>query len=138
MSCVRRVSSYSGYAIRWAHQIAGLIPPSDHPFLNHVSIISHGSRAPVQPKEPFSLELVARLCDEYNGSASFLVINLAGFLRVDKPHPLKVQNIVLFCDHMSTFISKRKSDIEKVTRSWQLHRANLHVQYIRLKEQQHR
>ena len=47
---------------------------------------------PVQPKEPLSLELVVRVCHEYNGSASlghllFLTILMLGyavFLRVDE------------------------------------------------------
>ena len=51
------------YLIRWAPQIAGLISPSNHPLVK--SCLEGAKRKlahPVQPKEPLSLELGARLC----------------------------------------------------------------------------
>ena len=47
------------YSIRWAHQIAGLIPSSDHP-LSCLEGAKRKLARPVLAKEPLSLALAAR------------------------------------------------------------------------------
>jgi hypothetical protein len=72
--------------------MAGLAPPTDHPLVK--SCVEGAKRKlgrPVKPKEPLSLELAVRACDEYIGGASLcdlrfltmLLLGYAGFLRVD-------------------------------------------------------
>ena len=55
------------YGIRWAHKIAGLESPTEHPT---VIAAAEGARRklskPVQPKQPLDLETVAKVAQYYN------------------------------------------------------------------------
>ena len=55
------------YAIDWAHKVAELEPPSNHPLAK--SIVDAGHRVygkPVVKKEPITPELLLRLVSSYN------------------------------------------------------------------------
>lgn len=56
------------YGIRWAHKIAGLESPTEHPT---VIAAAEGARLrklskPVQPKQPLDLETVVKVAQYYN------------------------------------------------------------------------
>ena len=57
------------YGIRWAHKMAGLDSPTEHPT---VIAAAEGARRklskPVQPKQPLDLETVVKVAQYYNTS----------------------------------------------------------------------
>ena len=61
------------YGIRWAHKIAGLEPPTEHPT---VLAALEGARRklskPVQPKKPQDLETVVKVAQYYNTALASL------------------------------------------------------------------
>ena len=83
------------YGIRWAHKIAGLESPTEHP-----TVIAAAERArrklskPVQPKQPLDLETVVKVAQYYNTVASLAVIRFlfvllvgyAGLFRIATAH----------------------------------------------------
>ena len=61
------------YGIRWAHKIAGLESPTEHPT---VIAAAEGARRklskPVQPKQPLDLETVVKVAQYYNTALASL------------------------------------------------------------------
>ena len=61
------------YGIRWAHKIAGLESPTEHPT---VIAVAEGARRklskPVQPNQPLDLETVVKVAQCYNTALASL------------------------------------------------------------------
>ena len=108
------------YGIRWAHKVAGLESPAQHPT---VVAAAEGAKRklsrPVQPKQPLALEAVVRIAHFYNtASASLavirflfvLLIGYAGLFRISELLNLKVKDISISCAGMTIFVSQRKND----------------------------
>ena len=108
------------YSIRWAHKLAGLTSPVDHPV---VVSAAEGARRklarPVQPKEPISEQMLLKIVGHYNKpSASLLtlrflfilLIGYAGLFRINEILKIRPCDIKLSDSHLSIFISGRKND----------------------------
>ena len=97
------------YGIRWAHKIAGLESPTDHPT---VIAAAEGARRklskPVQPKQPLDIETVVKVARYYNSlsfrsfcfscrhSVPFLFVFLvgyAGLFRISELLSVKIKDI---------------------------------------------
>ena len=82
------------YGIRWAHKVAGLESPAQHPTVVAAAEGAKGKLSrPVQPKQPLTLEAVVRIAQFYNtASASLavirflfvLLIGYAGLFRISE------------------------------------------------------
>ncbi|XP_071945793.1 uncharacterized protein, partial [Antedon mediterranea] len=108
------------YSIRWAHNLAGISPPTDSNFLKSAI---EGSRRKLAKrrslKAPISSEVLSTLVAA-KGSLSASVIDLrllficlvsfSGMLRCDEVINLRLRDISIFKDHMAVFIAKRKND----------------------------
>ena len=93
--------------------------PTGHP---HVKSSLEGARRklarPVQPKEPLSVDTVARIADYYISSSALAVIRFrfiilvgfAGFYRMDEIRNLSVKDVSICSEYMSVFMPKRKND----------------------------
>ena len=105
------------YGIRWAHKIAGLESPTEHPT---VIAAAEGARRklskPVQPKQPLDLVKVAQY---YNTALASLagirflfvfLVGYAGLFRISELLSVKIKVTTIVHDGMSIFVSKRKSD----------------------------
>ena len=108
------------YGIRWAHKIAGLESPTEHPT---VLAAAEGARRklskPVQPKQPLDLETVVQVAQYYNTALAslaairflfVLLVGYAGLFRISELLSIKVKDISISGDGMSIFISQRKND----------------------------
>ena len=108
------------YGIRWAHKIAGLASPTEHPT---VIAAAEGARRklskPVQPKQPLDLETVVKVAQYYNTALASLadirflfvfLVGYAGLFRVSELLSVKIKDITIVHDSMSIFVSKRKND----------------------------
>ena len=108
------------YGILWAHKIAGLESPTEHPT---VIAVAEGARRklskPVQPKQPLDLETVVKAAQYYNtGLACLAVIRLlfvflvgyTGLFRISELLSVKTKDITIVHDGMSIFVSRRKND----------------------------
>ena len=100
------------YGIRWAHKVAGLESPAQHPT---VVAAAEGAKR----KQPLTLEAVVRIAHFYNtASASLAVIRFlfvllvgyAGLFRISELLNLKVKDISISCAGMTIFVSQRKND----------------------------
>ncbi|CAH3142377.1 unnamed protein product, partial [Pocillopora meandrina] len=108
------------YGIRWAHKIAGLESPTEHPT---VIAAAEGARRklsmPVRPKQPLDLETVVRVAQYYNTALASLadirflfvfLVGYAGLFRISELLSVKIIDITIVHDGMSIFVSKRKND----------------------------
>ena len=108
------------YGIRWAHKIAGLESPTEHPT---VIAAAEGARRklskPVQPKQPLDLETVVKVAQYYNTALASLadirflfvfLVGYAGLFRISELLSVKIIDITIVHDGMSIFVSKRKND----------------------------
>ena len=106
--------------IHWAHKIAGLESPTEHPT---VIAAAEGARRklskPVQPKQPLDLETVVKVAQYYNIALAslavirFLFLLLVGFaalFRISELLSVKIKDISISDDSMLIFVSKRKND----------------------------
>ena len=109
------------YAIDWAHKVAGLEPPSNHPLVK--SIVDTGHRIygkPVVKKEPIMPELLLRLVSSHSykrkltlyssRTLALCLVAFAGFLRYDEISDLKCHEIEIKNEHMLIFIESFKTD----------------------------
>ena len=108
------------YGIRWAHKIAGLESPTEHPT---VIAAAEGARRklskPVQPKQPLDLETVVKVAQYYNRALVslavirflfVLLVGYAGLFRISELLSVKIKDISISGDGMSIFVSQRKDD----------------------------
>ena len=108
------------YGIRWAHKMAGLDSPTEHPT---VIAAAEGARRklskPVQPKQPLDLETVVKVAQYYNTAFAslavihflfVLLIGYAGLFRISELLSVKIKDISINGDGMSIFVSQRKND----------------------------
>ena len=108
------------YGIRWAHKVAGLESPTQHPT---VVAAAEGAKRklsrPVQPKQPLALDTVVKIAQSYNtASASLAVIRFlfvllvgyAGLFRISELLNVKVKDVSISSVGMSIFVSQRKND----------------------------
>ena len=96
------------YGIRWAHKIAGLASPTEHPT---VIAAAEGARRklskPVQPKQPLDLETVVKVAQYYNTALAPLadirflfvfLVGYAGLFRVSELLSVKIKDITIVHD----------------------------------------
>ena len=108
------------YGIRWAHKIAGLESPTEHPT---VIAAAEGARRklskPVQPKQPLDLETVVKVAQYYNTALACLavirllfvfLVGYTGLFRISELLSVKIKDITTVHDGMSIFVSRRKND----------------------------
>ena len=108
------------YGIRWAHKLAGLESPTQHPT---VVAAAEGAKRklsrPVQPKQPLALDTVVKIAQSYNiAFASLAVIRIlfellvgyAGLFRISELLNVKVKDVSISSVGMSIFVSQRKND----------------------------
>ncbi|CAH3180224.1 unnamed protein product [Porites evermanni] len=101
------------YGIRWAHKIAGLASPTEHPT---VIAAAEGARRklskPVQPKQPLDLETVVKVAQYYNTALASLadirflfvfLVGYAGLFRISELLSVKIKDITIVHDSMSIF-----------------------------------
>ena len=109
------------YAIDWAHKVAGLEPPSNHPLVK--SIVDAGHRVygkSVVKKEPITSDLVLRLVSSYSYTRKLTFyssrtlelcsVSFAGFLRFDEISNLKCHEVEIKNEYMLIFIESSKTD----------------------------
>ena len=109
------------YALRWAHHMAGLQSPTEHPIVQQAV---EGARKqlgmPVTKREPITPEILRNLVDKFGSATASLadvrglcmcLIGYAGFLRHDEIVKLCFSD-VKFCDqHVELTIRSSKTDI---------------------------
>ena len=108
------------YALRWAHHMAGLQSPTEHPIVQQAV---EGARKqlgkPVPKREPITPEILRNLVDKFGSATASLadvrglcmcLIGYAGFLRHDEIVKLCFSD-VKFCDqHVELTIQSSKTD----------------------------
>ncbi|XP_077986135.1 integrase/recombinase xerD homolog [Glandiceps talaboti] len=107
------------YSIQWAHQIAGLPSPTEHPFVkNLVESARRLLGRPVIKKQPVTTEVISELVEHFKDSSSLkdvrdiclMLIAFAGFLRFSDVVNIKRSHVSFFDSHVSIVIQKSKND----------------------------
>lgn len=107
------------YGIKWAHEINGLLDPTDNNFV--ISILEAAKRvAPkkVDKKEPITKDALIQICDMFKHSTDALVVrdltmmvlSFSGFLRFDELVSLRFCDVILQESHLILNIQKSKTD----------------------------
>ena len=108
------------YSIRWAHSLAGLSSPTDHPF---VKATYDGCKRllakPRQPKEAVQPHMLERLTERHGHTGSspgdlrllfIVLVGYSGFLRISELLSMKTNHIQIMPEGMSVFLPTRKND----------------------------
>ena len=108
------------YGLRWAHQVAGLESPTEHPI---VQMAMEGARKqlgkPTVKKEPVTPEILKELVEKVGGARASLVdvrglciclLGYAGFLRHDEIVKLQFSDILFKQGHVELTIRSSKTD----------------------------
>ena len=108
------------YGLRWAHHMAGLDSPTEHPI---VQMAAEGARRelakPTVKKEPVTAEMLRELVDKFGGPCASLtevrglsmcLIGYAGFLRHDEMVKLCFSDIQFQKEHVEVKICASKTD----------------------------
>ena len=107
------------YAIKWAHDVVGLIDPTKNSYIT--SILEAARRKtsrPVQKKDPITKDVIIALCDKFQESTDLLIVrnltmivfSFAGFLRFDELASLSFNDVHLCQDYLVLSIRKSKTD----------------------------
>ena len=113
------------YGIRWAHKMAGLESPTEHPT---VIVAAEGARRklsrPVQPKQPLDLQTVVKVAQyNYNTSLAslavirFLFVFLVGYaclFRISELLSVKIKNISISGDCMSILSPRGRNFVKSI------------------------
>ena len=108
------------YSIRWGHNLAGLISPTEHPL---VQSSYEGCRRilarPREPKEPVQPHMLAKLIQKHGHNTAspadlrllfIVLVGYSGFLRTSEILVMQVRHIRLMPEGMSVFLPQRKND----------------------------
>ena len=107
--------------IRQMHIIAGLAPPTNHPFLKAAYEGAKRLSAPNtnrNKKEPMTAGIIKQIVEAYRHTEDLIKIrfvitclmSFAGFLRSDDLRRIQVKNISFYDDHLTVFLPKAKND----------------------------
>lgn len=107
------------YAIKWAHDINGLIDPTDNSFVTSIQEAAKRTASkPVVKKEPVSADMLIDLCSRYVLSNDLLIVRdlsmillgFSGFLRFDELSSLRFSDVIVKDDYLVLKIKKSKTD----------------------------
>jgi integrase len=108
------------YGIKWAHELAGVDSPTDHPFVKQTVEASRRLLGkPLTQKLPIDLSIIQLVVDRFNKPLALVqdmricfifVIGFAGLLRCNEIIGITRDHIVLHSDHMTIFVPQRKND----------------------------
>ena len=106
-------------ALKWVHDIAGVLNPMASPFVRNVVEGAKCQNAkPVTKKSPISPEALTACCNEYEHSRelpirrdiSMALLLFAGFFRFKELAALEIQDISISETHLTVKVTKSKTD----------------------------
>lgn len=107
------------YGIKWAHQINGLLDPTDNNFVKNIlESAKRTAKKPCQKKDPVTSDLIIELCDSFSQSEDLCTVRslcmittaFSGFLRYDELSNIRCTDISFEDNHVKLFIPKSKTD----------------------------
>ena len=107
------------YGIKWAHQMNGLIDPTDNSFVKNIlESAKRTVKLPCKKKDPVTSDIIIELCDKFSDSQdlctvrNLCMITLAysGFLRFNEPSNIRCKDLSFQDDHLKLNIPKSKTD----------------------------
>ena len=108
------------YGIRWAHTVAGLPSPTEHPFVQ--TALEGAQRllsTAVKKKEPITPALLSQLAQKHGGPTADLkdlwflficLVGYAGFMRIDELTHLRKEHVVISDHSMTLHLPGAKTD----------------------------
>ena len=107
------------YSIKWAHDLRGLMDPTDNAFVkNLLESAKRKCSRPTIKKDIVTSDQIIQLCEKYKDSAdvlvhrdlAYIVLSFAGFFRFDELQSLKVSDIIFHDSFLSVHVSSSKTD----------------------------
>ena len=107
------------YGIKWAHQMNGLVDPTDNSFVKNIlESAKRTDKPPCRKKDPVTSDIIIELCDRLRESQdlctvrNLCMITLAysGFLRFNELSNIRCKDLSLQDDYLKLNIPKSKTD----------------------------
>lgn len=108
------------YGIKWAHNINGLVDPTENNIVKLLMETAKRIRSkPKQKKDVVSTEMLQTLCSSYSDSDDvihlrdlcMIILGYAGFLRFNELNNLRCNDVQFNSDHIVLNIRKSKTDV---------------------------
>jgi len=106
---------FAVYAVRWAHEIAGISSPTESSLVKQVLEASERLLGkPVQGKQSLDLDVITKVAEKLNTPQASLfnmrtcfifIISFAGLMRCDEIIHVNRSHVSIFPDHYVNFLS---------------------------------
>ena len=107
------------YGIKWAHQMNGLVDPTDNSFVKNIlESAKRTAKIPCRKKDPVTSDMIIDLCDKFVDSQDLctvrnlcmITIAYSGFLRFNELSNIRCKDLSLEQDYLKLNIPKSKTD----------------------------